>query len=487
MLENIIKKAIEENKKVYIYAHKFPDGDAISSSCAVVEYLKNNGVEAQYVISNPIYSYSQVVGPIPTSSNVDKNCISLILDTNTIAYAENKFFKSSLPSDTYVIDHHMKNDGVDCIEDELNIPSKNVLRNSDASSVCEILVDEMRQGITPAIADKLTLGLMTDTARLKFLKQDTLINLGILINSGADFDKISSICNRKSRLMDEIGLAQVFLNAQRIQIGDTFGIVLPVDNKTVVDMNSKYGLRAIQKKIFKMADIKNCSFNCMMAENSPGEFDLEFRSTPIYGNFNVHELAVLYGGGGHYGASGCHLSKNDDYNQDNIISMISERTNEMYSEQGRNLETIKQTENDELLAKIFERTDKLSKGITPKVLSVVSKLRDNGANYDYLLKNFRTFEEFMLQNEMLSRVKISNPQNKRPIANISLSPQDMELLVKQYNVTEDQVLNTISVFTNIDIESASISMTSGKKSQIDKKGNILLQTDSFKDNIKISR
>lgn len=72
MLENIIKKAIEENKKVYIYAHKFPDGDAISSSCAVVEYLKNNGVDAQYVISNPIYSYSQVVGPIPTSSHVDK-------------------------------------------------------------------------------------------------------------------------------------------------------------------------------------------------------------------------------------------------------------------------------------------------------------------------------------------------------------------------------------------------------------------------------
>lgn len=487
MLENIIKKAIEENKKVYIYAHKFPDGDAISSSCAVVEYLKNNGVDAQYVISNPIYSYSQVVGPIPTSSNVDKNCISLILDTSTIAYAENKFFKSSLPSDTYVIDHHMKNDGVDCIEDELNIPSKNVLRNSDASSVCEILVDEMRQGITPAIADKLTLGLMTDTARLKFLKQDTLINLGILINSGADFDKISSICNRTSRLMDEIGLAQVFLNAQRIQIGDTFGIVLPVDNKTVVDMNSKYGLRAIQKKIFKMEDIKNCSFNCMMAENSPGEFDLEFRSTPIYGNFNVHELAVIYGGGGHYGASGCHLSKKDGYNQDNIISMISKRTNEMYSEQGTNLEVIKQTENDELLAKIFERTNKLSKGITPKVLSVVSELRTNGANYEYLLKNFRTFEEFMLQNEILSRVKISNPQIKRPIANVSLSPQDMELLVRQYNVTENQVLNTISIFTNIDIESASISVPSGKKSQIDKKGNILLQTDSFKDNIKISR
>ncbi len=31
MLENIIRKAKEEGKKVNVYAHKFPDGDAIST------------------------------------------------------------------------------------------------------------------------------------------------------------------------------------------------------------------------------------------------------------------------------------------------------------------------------------------------------------------------------------------------------------------------------------------------------------------------
>ena len=277
--------------------------------------------------------------------------------------------------------------------------------------------------------------------------------------------------------MDEIGLAKIFLNAKKIPIGDTFGIILPVDNETVVNMNSKYGLRAIQKKIFKMADIENCSFNCMLAENNPGEFDVEFRSTPIYGNFNVQELAILYGGGGHYGASGCHLSTKDGFNRENIISMITQKANEMYSEQGTNLEPIKLSEYDELLAKIFEKTNKLSKGITPEVLSTVNELRNNGANYDYLLKNFRTFEEFMLQNEILSRVQITNSQTKKTIANVFLSPQDMDLLKKQYNVTEEQVLNVISVFANIDIESASISLPNGKKSQIDKNGTVSLLTD----------
>ena len=35
MIEEIIEKAKKGNKKVYIYAHKFPDGDAIRSSCAI--------------------------------------------------------------------------------------------------------------------------------------------------------------------------------------------------------------------------------------------------------------------------------------------------------------------------------------------------------------------------------------------------------------------------------------------------------------------
>lgn len=80
MLENIIRKAKEEGKKVNVYARKFPDGDTICSSCAVAEYLQNNGLEAQYIITNPVFSFSQVVGKISTSTQVNKNDISVILD-----------------------------------------------------------------------------------------------------------------------------------------------------------------------------------------------------------------------------------------------------------------------------------------------------------------------------------------------------------------------------------------------------------------------
>lgn len=96
MIEKIIEKAKKENKKVYIYAHKFPDGDAISSSQAIVEYLKQFNIQATYIVTNPVKSYSDIVGEIPTGQKVDENSISIIVDTSTLDYAENKLFKKSL-------------------------------------------------------------------------------------------------------------------------------------------------------------------------------------------------------------------------------------------------------------------------------------------------------------------------------------------------------------------------------------------------------
>lgn len=473
MIERIVEKAKKENKRVCIYAHKFPDGDAISSASAIVEYLKGQGIDASYIITNPVNSYSKVVREFPTTKTVDGNSISLIVDTSTLDYAENKLFSNTSLEDTFVIDHHMKAKGMSCIEDELGLPEDNMLRDSSASSTCEILVNEFeRERISPQIAEMLTLGLMTDTAKLKFLKPNTLQNLQTLLESGADYGKIISMCTRKSNLRDEVGMSKILLNSQRVDIGDTFGIVLPVSNETVNSMNSQYGLRAIQKKIFKMSDITNCSFNCMFAENTSGEFDLEFRSSSVYGNFDVQQLATMYGGGGHHNASGCHLSQKNGYNEEVITSAIIKYVSDMYAEQATGLEPITLTEEDKKMATILDRTERLTKGVDTSVLLEVDELRQNGANYDYTFKKFKTFERFMLENEILSRIPDSICNQRQPIVNISLSPQDIEALTQRYNVGEEELLGLIDTFSNINIQSASISLPNGRKATIDRNGNI---------------
>lgn len=473
MIEGIIKKAKSENKKVYVYAHKFPDGDAISSSCAIVEYLKNYEIDAIYVVTNEVRSYRQVVGEIPTTKSVDQDSISIIVDTSTLNYAENRLFMSSSKADTYVIDHHGKQKGSFCLEDELQLPNENVIRNPNASSTCEILVDELDgTKLSPKIADMLTLGLLTDTAKLKFLKENTLSNLSKLLNLGANYNRIVRLCNRKNNLRNEVGLAKVLLSAKKFDIGNSFGLILPLNNGIVSDLNRNYGIRNPQKKIFKMADIENCSFNCVFAENNPGRYDVEFRSSKSFGDLDVLSLAISHNGGGHYAASGCNFYSKDGFDTSLVTSTIISEAQDRFSSKANSFEPIIPNELDNKLSRILDSTNRLTTGIAPETLASVDDLIKKGANYDYTFKEFKTFERFMLENEVLCRVPDNLLFTRNPNVNISLSPKDLDELTKKYNISEDEILDTINIFGNIFISSASINLPNGKRSHIDKYGNI---------------
>ena len=479
MIKEIIEKAKKDNKKVYIYAHKFPDGDAISSSRAVAEYLRNEGIDARYVVTNEVRAYEQIVGNIPVTTSVDKDSISIILDTSTVSYAENRLFKNSSLENTYVIDHHEKVEGAPCIEDELGLSSDNVLRNSGASSVCEILVNELeKEKISPKIANMLALGLLTDTAKLKFLKEDTLQNLSKLMDLGADYNQVLSFCSRKSNLREEVGLAKALLKTKVFPIGDTFGMILSIDNKEVDNLSRTFGVRNPQKKIFKMGDIENCSFTCMFAENTKGEYNVEFRSTPVYGNFNVLELATSHGGGGHYSASGCAFKASDGYTINSIEEKLKQEASALYSKQATDLPQISLSECDVELIKILDATDRLTKGVTKEVLAKVDSLVKAGANYDYSFKTFKSFGKFMLQNGLLSKIPADVYSQRQPVVDISLSNQDMDILTKEYNMSEEDILGAIDIFSGIFINFASITLPSGRKSTIDRNGKIKVASES---------
>ena len=357
-------------------------------------------------------------------------------------------------------------------EDELKLPESNIIRNPLSSSTCEILVNEFDPSkVTPNIASKLTLGMMSDTAKLKFIKPDTLDNLAKLIELGANFEKISATSNRKVRLSDEVGLAKVFLRTQKFEIGDSFGLALSLDNKSVKNLLAHYGIRNPQKKIFKMADIEGCSFNCMCAENTRGSYDFEFRSSSTYGNLNVFDLASHYSGGGHPSASGCSISGKST-SIESVTKEVIHTAQEMYSDSADFKDLPVESEANDRLTDVFERTGRLSHDITPDVLKEVNSLVRDGANYEYYTKSFKTYEEFMLQNEILSKVPDFKLKDKEPSVRINLSAQDVSFLTKKYGVSEEQILGSISAFSNINIRNASIYLPDGRGTTIDRNGHI---------------
>ena len=474
MVDKILAKAVAENKNVYVFAHVLPDGDAICSASALVEYFNNHGVKSQYIITKKLYNFLGMTGRLDSTNEIDSNHISVILDTSTVGYSENELFKKSSNEDIYVIDHHMKMDNSVCIEDELQLPENHVIRNSNASSTCEILVNEMTlEKMTPKIANLLTVGLLTDTANLKYLKDDTLQNLITLINCGADFQKlIKLLAKKKSNLREEVALSKLFLNIQPFLIGDTFGLILPIDHKQVKSLNAYFKTNTLRKKINKMQDIEDCSFTCMIIENSSNIYDIQFRSSSLYGDFNVAQLASIYNGGGHHNAAGCSIELKNGLNTKSLISHIKIKAHSLFEKNGKTVEPFHQSEKDLILGEILNDTNNLMEGVTPDILESVDKLIKNGAHYNYVARKTKTIEQFMLQNELLSRVSSRDLAKKVPNVSISLTDADTAYLTQTYGVEEEDILDSISVFRNILIEGAKITLPNGKESYIDAVGNI---------------
>ena len=92
----------------------------------------------------------------------------------------------------------------------------------------------------------------------------------------------------------------------------------------------------------------------------------------------------------------------------------------------------------------------------------------------------------MLQNEILSRVPEQSIKDKRTVVNINLSTQDVQKITEKYGVNDEQILNTIRAFVNIDIGSATIILPSGAKSIVDSNGNVTIQQGGFRENIRLS-
>lgn len=473
MVNTIIDKAKSEKKKVFIFAHKFPDGDAVCSSIALKNYLEANGVEAHYIVEESVTRFSPIVEPVEATHHVEDGNISVILDTTRLSYAENTLFNGSSIDDIYVIDHHEKKEGTKTIEDELGLDPSHVLRDPNSSSVCEILLREFdEKQVDKGTATALMNGLWTDTTGLTFLKDDTLDSFSKLLDMDADFEKVAERNKTKYPLASRVAIARLLIRTKKVPIGDYFGLILGVRADEVKNMYKKFGLRSPQKRIFMMRDVENAAFVSFFAENEPGLYAAEFRSSSSFGNFDVLSLATKFGGGGHLNASGCFLRDDDGYFYDNIIEMLEDEIGERYVPQAGSIKPIETNEADKELRRILAETSDFTQGMTREVVDRIKGTIRDGANFEYTRKGYISFETFMLRNEILSIVPDEVALKRDADVEISLAANQIEFLREKYKVPEESILDAISGFVGTDINSAIIRFPNGRCSKIDQNGNI---------------
>ena len=168
-----LKKYFSKPRKILITTHRTPDGDALGSSVALYDRLKNQGHQVSIVVPN---SFPNFLKFIPHSNDVvifeenKKQGTDLINEADTFFFLDfNDYCRIDLMED--LISNH---DGYKIMIDHHQSPSINanqILSNTEICSTAELVydfLDKLDLGLSTESAIALYTGIVTDSGSFKY-------------------------------------------------------------------------------------------------------------------------------------------------------------------------------------------------------------------------------------------------------------------------------------------------------------------------------
>lgn len=293
-LKSLAEK-LKTEKSVAIFCHMRPDGDAIGSALALYHALISLGKRADVYCSDAIptrFSYLDGVDNFSSSVFGDYSCFVAVdsADINRLGDLGSVFLKKN---NTYNVDHHISNTAYARYNSVI-----------DSASNCENifeLIKYLNADITPAIANALATGVITDTGNFKHksVTPKTLLVASELKKADADFNQI---------------IYRMF-NEQTKERAKLFGLVMSkirylLDGKLAVasvlqsDLESSGALPdETEGFIDFVMGIKGVEVGVCIMQIGRDKYKCSLRSKTV----DVNAVASRFGGGGHILASGCQI------------------------------------------------------------------------------------------------------------------------------------------------------------------------------------
>jgi phosphoesterase RecJ-like protein len=291
-----IKKRINKSQKILVTSHIHPDGDAIGSLLGLGLALLESGKKVQMVLADGVPGACAYLPgqELIQKRLVEKYDLAIILDSSDLNRIGNVLEPFNSPDIN--IDHHLTND---------NFADLNLII-SDAVSTTEILakiIPLLGLIINLDVAQNLLAGMITDTIgfRTPNVKPDTMRIAADLMETGADLTNLySKALNRKTYSAIRLwGYGLSNLERQGEMIWTTL---------TMVDRNSSgYPGRDDADLINILSAVEDTKVNMVFVEQPDGHVKVSWRSIPGY---DVAQVAMLYGGGGHAAAAGAEIKGN---------------------------------------------------------------------------------------------------------------------------------------------------------------------------------
>lgn len=287
-----IIECLNENYSFLILLHQKPDGDAIGSAIALGKGLKQLNKSVDYYIQLPIEEKLLFFPEIKcfNQSLKEKYDVIVFLDCSSYEFA---FKPENFPEAkvSLVIDHHKSNY---CYGD-LNF----VEITGATAEIVYRLLKALSVKISEDMADAIFTGISTDTGSFQFsnVTADTHQILSELYTIKPNFAPLSKILHNQKNFC-QMKMTGAAIHSLEI-IADTPIAMMVLDQETIASYGGSLNISDDVANIGQ--NTSGVIITALLKEVKDGEYRVSLRAKAPY---DIHKVALKYGGGGHERAAG---------------------------------------------------------------------------------------------------------------------------------------------------------------------------------------
>ncbi len=288
---------VEQNDRIVIFGHVYPDGDCYSSSEALKLLLQDLYPQKSIKVTGT--DIGAIPQGFPRADDVSdediESALHIFVDLSDKKRCGDPRGFALKGKGIVKIDHHAFSEefgGLEIIEDSLA---------SCTALLYKIFISKYASKPFPKmVASLLATGIITDSGRFQFAySSDLFAAFSRLVQDGADIEAIYAVLNVTSEKVIKFK-GYMYSHYQKTFFGVAYCKIPYKDGH-------EYGFEGHSAALFvnSIGYIDASKIFVTFGEDADGKIFVELRS---FGNYDVHAIAVKFHGGGHFNASGCTAS-----------------------------------------------------------------------------------------------------------------------------------------------------------------------------------
>ncbi|MBQ8295448.1 MAG: bifunctional oligoribonuclease/PAP phosphatase NrnA [Clostridia bacterium] len=298
-LEQIAEK-IKNAKRVAVFTHMRPDGDAYGSALALARALDFLQIENEVCVESEVPSnltFVEGIEKVLKKPQAEYDLLVLVdcADEQRLGELSGEFFIARKKKiDTVNIDHHVSN---------TQFAKYNYVRTCAANCMnVAQLIAYMGVPFDKKTAEYLLIGLLTDSGNFSHddVTEETFLLAAELAKAGADI----RYCNEqlfKRQPKQRAALFAKTMNGIRYYHDDRFAVIT-IRMEMMKECNADNGMT--EGFVDFPLSVSSVEVAASIMEVGKGKYKVSLRSKTYA---DVNKIAGVYGGGGHVRAAGCML------------------------------------------------------------------------------------------------------------------------------------------------------------------------------------